>query len=484
MTLSHPKHSLRIKLLVASLTVEIVMLAILVANSTRLIHEHLAGLAEARVALLQSSFGVALAGPLAARDYATLQAVLDGFARLQGVRYLTVADRSGKILAAAGGTDRTKMLPPPSGSIEGDGETYHAQSAISYLDQTFGTLHVGVDIGFLRQARREALFQGGAIAGLEILLSIGALALIGFFLTRHLVALTRAAEAVAAGDYDVGLTVDSTDEIGLLARSFTAMAATVRQRMDELAARDRQLSRANEELSRFALVAAHHLQEPTRQIVNYVDLLRRHMGGSLPAEAEKDISHIVTAGRRLRTLIADLHDYTALKTDPIPDTAVDVVACVEEFHARAGVEIAESGLDLRFAGQIPLVLGDPAQIRQLFGALLSNAVKYRALERLPTVVIAGFRENGFVHLTIADNGIGVPPDYQERVFRLFERLHSQDDLPGTGIGLALCRKIVERHGGKIWIETPKDRPGTTFHLLMPAATLGGPPAAGPVPLPS
>lgn len=224
--------SLRVRLLVASLAVEAVMLALLVGNSLRLIQDHLLRQTEARMAGMELAYKIAVAGPLASRDYATLRDVLDGWRKARDVEYLAVTDPEGRVLAASG-WPTAQPLPAASTSFR-VGELHHAVIPVDFLGQTYGSLHYGLSLAYLDAARRELFSQSVLIALGEIALSFLLLSLVAFWLTRRLVALTAASSRIADGEYDIRVPTDGGDETATLAENFNAMAKAVEVRIDEL----------------------------------------------------------------------------------------------------------------------------------------------------------------------------------------------------------------------------------------------------------
>ena len=224
--------SLRFRLLLASLVVEAVMLLLLVGNSVRLIQTHLLNLTDVRIAGMDIAYRTALAGPLTARDYATLRDILDGWRRAGDVEYLAVTGPEGRVLAASGWNVDTAL--PAASSEFVLGSLHHKSVAIDYLGQSLGTLHYGLSLGYLDAARRELSYQSAAIALGEIALSFLLLSLIGFWLTRRLVALTAASSRIANGEYGIRVPTSGGDETAVLAENFNVMAKAVEVRIDEL----------------------------------------------------------------------------------------------------------------------------------------------------------------------------------------------------------------------------------------------------------
>ncbi|MBS1199090.1 MAG: domain S-box [Proteobacteria bacterium] len=225
--------SLRFKLLAASLAIEIVMLVILVGNSLRLIDQHLIRQTENRVAAIELAYKTAVALPLAARDYATLRDILDGWRQTGDINYLVVTDPSGSILATSGWPAGTP-LPKPSTDFKKSG-IFHVAFPVKVLEQHYGWVHYGLSLSFLDEARQDLLSQGMLIASAELLLSFVMLFAIGYWLTRHLANLTEASSSIAAGNYKTRLPVGANDEVGQLTRNFQRMAEAVESRVNELA---------------------------------------------------------------------------------------------------------------------------------------------------------------------------------------------------------------------------------------------------------
>ncbi|MDI6719607.1 MAG: PAS domain S-box protein [Methanomicrobiales archaeon] len=228
-----------------------------------------------------------------------------------------------------------------------------------------------------------------------------------------------------------------------------------------------ELRRSNEDLERFAYAASHDLQQPLRTITSYSRLLARRYRGKLDADADEFIGFIEQGGRRMQALITDLLEYSRVSTRARPLEPIPAGKPLEEALENLRFPIGESGAEIS-SSPLPTVLADPHQLRQVFQNLIENAIKFRRAEERPRVRIAAEREGTMWRFSVSDNGIGIEPQYFDRIFVVFQRLHGQDRYEGTGIGLALCRRIVERHGGRIWVESEPGK-GSTFHFTLPAA---------------
>ena len=260
----------------------------------------------------------------------------------------------------------------------------------------------------------------------------------------------------------------SAPSIGII---WTAEDISERHESEELLkAQTADLARSNAELETFAYAASHDLRQPLRQVASYVSLLERGYQEKLDDEAREYISFARSACERMDTLIVDLLGYARIGRsgrEPAPVSMAEASAEAIENLAAAIAECdAEIILDVPDA--LPSVMGDRSELMRLMQNIIGNAIKYRAPGRRPKVEISGQCEEGWLHLSVADNGIGIAPEYFEKIFGIFQRLHSRADYEGTGIGLAVCKKIAEHHGGSIHVESGKDG-GVTFQLSLPVS---------------
>jgi len=244
-----------------------------------------------------------------------------------------------------------------------------------------------------------------------------------------------------------------------------------------VAERTAELRRSNSDLEQFAYAASHDLQQPLRMVASYVGLLSQRYRAQLDEKADRYIDYAVGGAKRMQALVDGLLHYSRVGTQGGAAVSVNATTVVAEAQANLcrSVEEACAGIEVK---SLPVVVADRAQLVQLFQNLLDNAVKFRGAA--PPAVLVSCRDAGeWWEFAVRDNGIGIDPKHAERVFEVFKRLHTEQEYPGTGIGLALCRKIVERHGGRIWFEAAEGG-GSVFRFTLPkqpAASFGGPAGA-------
>jgi len=234
---------------------------------------------------------------------------------------------------------------------------------------------------------------------------------------------------------------------------------------EQLARQARELAQSNTELEQFAYVASHDLQEPLRVISSYTQLLARRYKGQLDPKADEFIAFIVDGTMRMQRLIQDLLQYARIDKKEKTFSSMESQAALNQ--ALAGLRSAiAAGQATVTSDPLPAVHGDELQLSQLFQNLIGNAIKYRGPDS-PRIHVSALRDGSEWVFTVADNGIGIDPQFNEQIFEIFQRLHGMGEYEGTGIGLALCRKIVERHRGRIWVESEPGK-GARFRFTLPA----------------
>jgi PAS domain S-box-containing protein len=235
---------------------------------------------------------------------------------------------------------------------------------------------------------------------------------------------------------------------------------------DVLRRRTRELARSNADLEQFAYVASHDLQEPLRAVSSYTQLLARRYRERLDGDAQRFIDRSIAAVARMQALIRDLLAYSRIATRSELFQPIDCEAVLRDVLDDLQAAIAETGAAVTHTA-LPVVPGDASQLGQLFQNLIGNAIKFRG-EAPPLVHLAAGRVGSRWRFSVRDNGIGIEREYADRIFVIFQRLHSRRAYPGTGVGLAICKKIVERHGGRIWVDSEPGR-GTDVLFELPAS---------------
>ncbi len=250
--------------------------------------------------------------------------------------------------------------------------------------------------------------------------------------------------------------------------SNTQMQGIVDAATSELVDKNKALGRANEDVENFVSAASHDLKEPLRTLVAYSQLLEKDVGKEISDNAQRDLEHIVAAAKRMQTLVNDILDLSRSgNTEPdwqpvdMENSFRDVVETLKE-------RIESLNADVSLKGSLPTILGDAVLIRHILINLLSNALKFRRDDVPPTVTLSASEQaDGVWVFSIEDNGLGIDSSFAEKIFEPFKRLHGRDHSEGTGIGLAICKRAVEQHGGKIWVE-PADKAGSIFKFTLQA----------------
>lgn len=258
------------------------------------------------------------------------------------------------------------------------------------------------------------------------------------------------------------LTGASGGEYAIAMRDLRERSALV----DALADRGAELARSNAELREFAYVASHDLQEPLRMISSYTELVADRYRERLDPDATEFLTFARDGARRMQQLLDALLAYSRLDRERPPPTPVSLDGCLEDALGNLRLAISESGATVEH-GELPVVEGDRFQFVELFQNLVANAIKFRT-SAPPRIEITSAPGRTDATISVRDNGIGIPPQFHERIFAIFQRLHRRETYPGNGVGLAICKKIVERHGGEIWVESSgRSGEGSTFRFRLP-----------------
>ena len=249
-----------------------------------------------------------------------------------------------------------------------------------------------------------------------------------------------------------------------LAESKADLEIKVRDRTRELELVNRQLLKLNQELEQFAYIVSHDLREPLRMVTSFTQLLKQKYAGHLDSEADRIIGFAVDGAIRMEELINDLLTYSRVGNSGKTLELVDTEAVLDQALSNLHLALQETNAQI-IRESLPAVVGDTTQLIQLWQNLIANGIKYRGTES-PRIEIGATAELEQYLFWVKDNGIGINPKYSDRIFQIFQRLHTRQEYPGTGTGLAICHKIIERHGGKIWVESELGQ-GATFYFTLP-----------------
>jgi signal transduction histidine kinase len=361
----------------------------------------------------------------------------------------------------------------------------------SILQQGISTQRTGAVDGFDRALVVLESVVAAVFAGVALLL-LGLWIAMRRSVLRPLLAVGEDSRRVSAGELDHAVGTVGPAEVAELAQSIEAMRSRVVDDLHaiglahrELAEQERvllergeELARSNRDLEQFAYVASHDLQEPLRKVASFCQLLSDRYGDQLDDRAQQYIVFAVDGAKRMQALVNDLLAFSRVGRTRERWSEVDLGRAVDTARANLETRIEDVGGSVIVTSGLPTVLGDASLLSALFQNLIGNSLKFRG-EDAPVVRVACRRDGERWELTVADNGIGIEPQYAERVFTIFQRLHTRDRYEGTGIGLALCRRIVEFHGGTIGIVPSGPATGTTIRFTLPTATGRHPAGSAP-----
>ncbi|HLO78327.1 MAG TPA: ATP-binding protein [Magnetospirillum sp.] len=416
----------------------------------------------------------------------------------------------------AGLLDRTgrpaAMFPREGGPIDANKATIAA--ALEQADHSRLTLKQADGAEHLLTFERIPLSQWVAISSLPrdavegparraaAIYAVGALLLsvpsallagwLGWRLARSMKALSRFAAAMGAEPPSPGTKLPTmrsacreldvvADRLEKAACDIAARDAQLRQQRDlaerntaRIAQQSAELARSNTDLEQFAYVASHDLREPLRMVSSFLTLLERHLAAHMDAESREYIGFARDGALRMDRMILDLLQYSRVGRVETEIEPVDLNQMVRQATRELAEKIAEAQATITVEETLPTVMGYPGELGRLFQNLIGNAVKYRAADRLPQITIAARHTPEGWEVSVADNGIGIDPQFHQRVFAIFQRLHTRQSYEGNGIGLAICKKAVEHAGGRIWVESQPNE-GSVFKFLLPDALPEAPP---------
>ncbi|MFD3752809.1 ATP-binding protein [Streptomyces cyaneofuscatus] len=345
---------------------------------------------------------------------------------------------------------------------------YGAQQ--NHLDEARDT--VRAELSDARTTRDQVLFALVAVLVLTVVaLSVLLHRVVGVPLNQ----LRAASERVREGAFAQRIEIKGPTDVQAVASAVEDMRRRLVDELDGaqgretlLAEQTEELRRSNSELEQFAYVASHDLQEPLRKVASFCQLLEKRYGKELDERGKQYIAFAVDGAKRMQVLINDLLTFSRVGRVNEGRQPVELDRCLDRALGNLTLAVEESGAVIERPEKLPELLGDSTALTMVWQNLIGNAVKFRREDAECLIIVDCVREDENWHLTVADNGIGIAPEFADKVFVIFQRLHARDEYEGTGIGLALCRKIIEFHGGRIWLDAEPGE-GTRIHFTLPVA---------------
>lgn len=425
------------------------------------------------------------------RSHGSLELVV-GMETPSGIRFLSTLHKENgdSTVVARKGVAEPMQLALAGESGSGVMRDYVGDQVIASWRRVPGqSLGIVVKVDYDEVMEPIQAMQRASIPALILILGllVSVSAYISSVTSRRVRRLDEAATLVQEGNVNVRIEEDGDDEIGSLIRSFNAMTTRLHETLAsrkelerevthrkklEAEARQyvRELEASNKDLEQFAYVASHDLQEPLRMVASYTELLERRYANELDDDAREFVAYAANGARRMQQLINDLLQLSRISTGGKPFETVDM----QEITARAWAQarMVDGGSDALFvSGDLPMLVGDASQLERLMTNLFSNAIKFRSEDPCLITVNATPSSDEWI-FAVKDNGIGIDPQYGERIFLIFQRLHTSAEYPGTGLGLAICKRIIQRHNGRIWVESTADpHRGSTFKFAIPKKPL-------------
>ncbi|MFE6917586.1 sensor histidine kinase [Streptomyces rubiginosohelvolus] len=327
----------------------------------------------------------------------------------------------------------------------------------------------------LNAARTTRDWVVGILLGVLVLTIVALSVLLHRVVGVPLNRLRAASERVRSGAFGKRIEIKGPSDVQAVAwavedmrRRLADELAEAQDRESLLAEQTEELRRSNSELEQFAYVASHDLQEPLRKVASFCQLLEKRYGTELDDRGKQYIAFAVDGAKRMQVLINDLLTFSRVGRVHESWKPVDLGRSLDRALGNLAAAVEESGAAVERPEELPQLVGDATALTMVWQNLIGNAVKFRHPDRPPRLSVTCVREDENWHLTVSDNGIGIAPEFADKVFVIFQRLHARDEYEGTGIGLALCRKIIEFHGGRIWLE-PEPGEGTRIHFTLPVA---------------
>lgn len=394
-------------------------------------------------------------GALLTVEYADLQPALERLVENPRIVHVCLADDRDRIVASSDPADVGAMMPV----FEDSAERYWRVERITNVAGLLGTIAVEFSDAALREAHRQ-------VRNLAILIAVSGMTVIallslagGHFLTRRLGRLTRAVRRFASGEWSARVDLGGRGEATEMGRAFNHMAATIADTVAEL-------EHKSAEMERFTYVVSHDLKSPLVTIEGFLGFLERDAARGETERMNADLEQIRSSAGQMKDLLNELAEIGRAGRQVAEPVEVILAEVAGEARALVAGRISECGAEV-VIGDPPAVRGERKRLLQVFQNLIDNAVKFMGTQEAPRIEIGGREDDGRILCWVRDNGRGIPSAQLERVFEAFERL--DDETEGTGLGLALVRRVVEAHGGRIWAESEGEGRGTTFFFTLPSA---------------
>ncbi|MBV7672700.1 CHASE3 domain-containing protein [Streptomyces halstedii] len=378
--------------------------------------------------------------------------------------------RAGPLIASVGENGPARESSAPIGRSKAEFDTLRQLNTTlqAHLDTARDQARAELDAA---RATRDrvlwALVAGSVLA--VVVLSLLLHRMVG----RPLNALAAASGSVRSGAFGNRIEVHGPSDVRAVAaavedmrRRLAAELAESQERETLLAEQTGELRRSNSELEQFAYVASHDLQEPLRKVASFCQLLEKRYGTELDDRGKQYIAFAVDGAKRMQVLINDLLTFSRVGRVQESWKPVDLDRSLDRALGNLTLAVEDAGATVVRENPLPELLGDATTLAMVWQNLIGNAIKFRRPDVPCRITIGCVREGEDWHLTVADNGIGIAPEFSDKVFVIFQRLHARDEYEGTGIGLSLCRKIIEFHGGRIWLD-PEPAEGTLIHFTLP-----------------